>query len=112
MFAVLLVGCISDRNQKSRYENSEWIIANDLNGVPTKIQYCITIEYADGVPYWYGISLQNGYDKPLEIYFKVYFSTSSPENYSQYLYTNKGKEWAVRGRIEIQKVEIIKLENK
>ena len=112
MFAVLLVGCISDRNQKSRYENSEWIIANDLNGVPTKIQYCITIEYTDGVPYWYGISLQNGYDKPLEIYFKVYFSTSSPENYSQYLYTNKGKEWAVRGRIEIQKVEIIKLENK
>jgi hypothetical protein len=112
------VGCISNPNS-FRKEFTEWKIANDLNGNPTKIQWRIATYFNDGGigRDHVGVCLYNGYDNPVEIYYKIYFGYGETEN-TQTGYLNAHNEMGWYGvgwlgeRGGPQNVEIIKIENK
>jgi hypothetical protein len=111
---LLLAGCTGgiDRHKQYDYQSTDWIVANDQDGVPTGIYYAILTRYNYGIFDEYGITLYNGYETPKEIYYKVYFTTREPAYYNQYIYSLKKLNFQGFSCYVPVKVEIIKLEDK
>ena len=87
-------------------DRGETKIAYDQNGAPTKIEYTNYTQYytQGGAHPSYGqddgLFLNNGYDKPVEISFKVYYSDSEPVCcYKIYIYSNKEVRFSIAGTI-------------
>ena len=104
--------CSTDKllHEGWREESSGWIVANDQSDSPTGIYYSIITAYEDNELYAYGLSLYNGYDRPVAFGYKVYFATVSPSDFRQYLYTHKTLDWMGFGWSEPVKVEIVTIE--
>jgi len=88
---------------------TNWETAFNENNAPTKIKYSFGVAFdRSGYQFNY-VYLYNGYDKPLKIYYKIYFSAREPLFGDHYLYTKK--ETMVLGMVhwEPAKVVIIKL---
>ena len=83
-------------------------IANDQANAPTKIRYFFKKEVGGGDTN-YALYLNNGYDRPLKIYYKVYMSAREPLFGDQYLYSGKESFALGLGDFEPVKIEIVKL---
>lgn len=87
--SAMTVGCSQVMNDYSGSGRTGWKIAHTQDNVPTKIRYSFRYEIdGSGTPsHW--LHLYNGYDTPVKISYKIYFTSQVPQFYDQYIFTKK-----------------------
>jgi len=101
-------GCGPIRPDMISTGRTSWKVAANQDNVPTKIRYSIKYEHDGAGTSHYWVYLYNGYDKPVIISYKLYFSGKIPELYDQYIFTKK-ETLATSSSSEPAKVEILKI---
>lgn len=89
---------------------TDWEVAYDLSGNPTKIRYSFGLISDGGVSVNHAVYLFNGYDKPLKIHYKVYFSARTPYFGDQSVYNGREAFAVGMGGFQPERVVIMGME--